>query len=102
MEVTQHELPRYKSHKTVWALKIRAIEPYAIPNGPDAWQLFPEESGYEPVVVSNEWKQKHQPQVGGYWVLYKDGYKSYSPAEPFEKVPNPSDHVRANPNHKRP
>ena len=27
---------------------------------------------------------KHQPTVGGYYVVYKDGYKSFSPADAFE------------------
>ena len=28
---------------------------------------------------------KHNPETGGYLVMYDDGYMSYSPAEPFEK-----------------
>jgi hypothetical protein len=28
---------------------------------------------------------KHKPQVGGYYVLYKDGYASFSPASAFEE-----------------
>jgi hypothetical protein len=27
---------------------------------------------------------KHNPQVGGYYVMYKDGYQSWSPASEFE------------------
>jgi hypothetical protein len=27
---------------------------------------------------------KHKPEVGGYYVVYKDGYRSFSPAEAFE------------------
>jgi hypothetical protein len=27
---------------------------------------------------------KHAPEVGGYYVVYADGYKSYSPAKAFE------------------
>lgn len=27
MEVVTHELPRYRSHKEVWALKIKSIVP---------------------------------------------------------------------------
>jgi hypothetical protein len=27
---------------------------------------------------------KHNPQVGGYFVEYDDGYHSFSPAEAFE------------------
>jgi hypothetical protein len=28
--------------------------------------------------------KKHRPQVGGYYVLYEDGYHSFSPAPAFE------------------
>ena len=31
-----------------------------------------------------EYMTKHAPQVGGYYVLYEDGYASFSPAQPFE------------------
>lgn len=36
------------------------------------------------IKVDFTWHDKHKPQVGGYFVLYPDGYQSYSPAEPFE------------------
>ena len=35
--------------------------------------------------VFKEFMDKHSPQVGGYYVVYKDGYKSYSPAQAFEE-----------------
>jgi len=35
--------------------------------------------------VGKEWIDKHQPKVGGYFVEYEDGYRSYSPADAFEK-----------------
>jgi hypothetical protein len=28
---------------------------------------------------------KHQPEIGGYYVRYKDGYESYSPQKAFEE-----------------
>lgn len=31
-----------------------------------------------------EYMNKHQPQIGGYYVKYADGYESFSPAEAFE------------------
>lgn len=34
--------------------------------------------------MSREWMTKHNPVVGGYLVLYDDGYCSFSPAEAFE------------------
>ena len=43
-----------------------------------------EEEGFGPNQVSKEYMDKHNPQVGGYYVVYQDGYKSFSPAEAFE------------------
>lgn len=34
--------------------------------------------------VDFTWHSKHSPVVGGYFVLYPDGYTSFSPAKPFE------------------
>jgi hypothetical protein len=33
---------------------------------------------------------KHKPQVGGYFVQYRDGYKSFSPAAAFEEGYSPA------------
>ena len=84
------EMPRYKCHKEVWALKIKAIE--QAPANEEApagsggtWLLIPEDAGYGPVRVPHySYYEKHSPQVGGYYVVYDDGYKSYSPAKAFE------------------
>ena len=49
------------------------------------WLLFPEEEGYGPIKVSHYgYYEKHRPEPGGYYVVYDDGYKSYSPAKAFE------------------
>ena len=73
------ELPRYRCHKQVWALKIKAI----IPN-PRGAELHFENDRYCPFEMPAEWADKHQPQTGGYLVVYEGGYRSYSPAEAFE------------------
>lgn len=73
------EMPRYKSHKQVWALKIAAWEPT-----PDGGIITPAEPGYGPVAVDAAYVERHRPQVGGYYVVYDDGYKSWSPAAAFE------------------
>lgn len=93
-------LPRYRSHKEVWALKIKAIEKKlptiaelemmlnsdpSAPNDAVGAIITPEEQGYAPFPVSQSYMRKHDPQVGGYWVIYKDGYTSWSPAEAFEE-----------------
>lgn len=82
MENAQIEMPKYKCFKEVWALKIAGI---SLPQN-DNWdaELSFEEEGYAPILMSKEWLDKHNPCVGGYYVVYKDGYKSYSPPEAFE------------------
>lgn len=86
----QAEMPKYKSHKEVWALKIRKIHL----DHEDARQegretdgsatITPEEKGYAPFKVDRDYLAKHKPTVGGYYVVYADGYKSFSPAKAFE------------------
>lgn len=85
------EMPKYQCHKQVWALKIKAIarKPNPDPTGRIAASSYgatitPSEDGYGAFDVSPEYMDKHQPQVGGYYVVYEDGYKSYSPAAAFE------------------
>ncbi|ROM29302.1 hypothetical protein BK645_10050 [Pseudomonas protegens] len=69
------EMPKYQSHKQVWALKIKAI---------DGRTITPAEEGFGPFSVSAKYLEKHKPQVGGYFVEYEGGYKSFSPADAFE------------------
>jgi hypothetical protein len=78
------EMPKYVSHKEVWALKIRAVYPTGNDEGPTGAQLVPEEKGYAAFQVSQAYLDKHEPVAGGYYVVYQDGYKSFSPAEAFE------------------
>ena len=82
------EMPKYRSHKEVWALKIKSI----VRDGEGENResdgsaiITPEEEGYTPFRVEGDYLHKHKPQVGGYYVVYKDGYKSFSPAEAFEE-----------------
>jgi len=79
------ELPKYQCHKKVWALKIKMITF----NHPDQYsateaEIIPEEEGFAPFVVDQQFLNKHNPKIGGYYVVYDDGYKSFSPAEAFE------------------
>lgn len=85
------EMPRYKSHKTIWALKIKSIVFDADLAREDdnretdgSAMITPEESGYAPFKVNHAYVKKHEPKAGGYYVVYADGYQSWSPAEAFE------------------
>lgn len=74
------EMPRYKCHKEVWALKIKEIV-----DGLDgSARIIPVEDGYASFMVDAEYMNKHDPLVGGYYVVYEGGYRSFSPAEAFE------------------
>lgn len=93
------QLPQYQCHKKVWALKIKAVERHtptiaeleatlnSQSDEDDATgaTITPEDEGYAPFTVSVNYWHKHQPQAGGYYVVYSDGYKSYSPAKAFEE-----------------
>ena len=73
------ELPSYKSHKIVYALKIKVVN---VEDGM-IW-IVPEDDRYAEFQVDSAYYDKHKPQAGGYYVVYEDGYKSWSPAEAFE------------------
>lgn len=76
---TTKPLPLYLCHKKVRALKITII---ATTNG--RVTIVPEDKTYAAFEVTHEWYRRHQPEPGGYYVLYDDGYVSYSPATAFE------------------
>ncbi len=75
------EMPKYDCHKQVWALNIAKIL-FNLDEGTAV--ITPREEGYAAFEVSREYIRKHNPRAGGYYVAYKDGYKSFSPAEAFE------------------
>ena len=75
------EMPRYRCHKEVWALKIAHISYENIATA----TIHPAEEGYAPFEVDADYLKKHRPQSGGYYVVYADGYKSFSPSKAFEE-----------------
>lgn len=84
-------LPLYDCHKQVYALKIKRIGYKSVPTpeaGPDAMGtqaiLEFEDERFAPIEVSADYVAKHDPQAGGYFVIYMDGYRSWSPADAFE------------------
>ena len=81
------EMPRYKCHKEVWALKINKIQ---LADNNEGAELTPEHDGYAPFMVPQDYMDKHKPEVGGYYVVYADGYKSFSPAKAFEDGYSPA------------
>lgn len=79
MQMTKKPLPEYQCFKKVRALKIHSID-----HRDGGTVLVPAEADYPPIEVSPTYMDKHSPQVGGYYVVYADGYTSYSPAKAFE------------------
>lgn len=78
----QTEMPQYLCHKKVWALKITAVDPIAETGG--AKLTVEPADRYAPIEVDQDYVAKHAPFAGGYYVVYEDGYKSFSPAAAFE------------------
>lgn len=80
------ELPQYQCHKKVRALKIVEIRSIQLLSNPpiNAWELLPEDKSYGPIQVHEPFFAKHQPMAPGYYVVYEDGYTSWSPVEAFE------------------
>ncbi len=88
-EVEQIEMPQYTCHKEVRAFRIKDITS-SIPDElldsiPDIQcALLPDDQRLGVVVVDAAYMDKHRPRAGGYYVLYDDGCKSFSPAAGFE------------------
>lgn len=74
------QFPRYRCHKEVYAIKIAQI----VPSLTGAF-IHPQETTVAPFEADHNYLVKHKPEVGGYFVVYDDGYKSYSPAQAFEE-----------------
>jgi len=77
--VNPTDLPLWQCHKVVHAAQITAIG-YSN-NRERALLVF---DGVQRVEVAEAWMIKHSPRVGGYYVLYDDGYDSFSPRAAFE------------------
>lgn len=80
------EMPQYQCHKKVWALKIKSIQADgSAPRGASCSCIVtPEDRDYAPFRVDEDYVLKHNPKAGGYYVVYDDGYTSYSPGAAFE------------------
>lgn len=70
-------MKKFACHKVVEAFKILRIDFLA-----DGRRELIGES--DRVAVGCIWFEKHDPDVGGYFVRYADGYESFSPAAAFE------------------
>lgn len=77
----QCEMPKYTCHKEVWALKIAAAEIHK-----DGSVTIMPAGGYAKLMLPPEWGVRFKPSDTdpGYYVVYQDGFQSWSPSEAFE------------------
>lgn len=68
------QMPKWKCHKVVQALQIQSVDGDAIGFG-EAWPK---------VIADKKMFSRFQPQPGDYYVVYEDGYASFSPKKAFE------------------
>lgn len=68
-------MPKYVSHKTVHALEIAGFE--------FGNRLIFKEEGHPPVDAPNEMWARYTPVEGDFYVVYADGYTSFSPRKAF-------------------
>lgn len=82
IDQTEHDqLPSYTCHKVVRAAKITAKEWDG--NFNQLRLIFGEVDKW--IYVDKKWVERNGPiHVGGYYVVYEDGYRSYSPSKAFE------------------
>lgn len=98
-ENTATPMPQYQCHKKVWALKIKEVVRAPLPTIAELEQILSNdadpmevvggfivpEGQFAPIGVPTKFMDQHKPEAGGYLVFYKDGYRSFSPAEAFEE-----------------
>lgn len=75
------EMPRYVSHKKVWALEIDCVGPQG---NPDKGRIVEfRDKGYAATEIPEDTFLRYQPVPGDFYVVYADGYKSFSPRKAF-------------------
>lgn len=77
----QMEMPRYVSHKKVWALEIATINRTV----PGKVTLSFVDKGYAPLTFdeADPLFVRYSPIQRDFYVVYNDGYKSLSPRKAF-------------------
>lgn len=78
-------LPRYVSHKTVSALEIDTVGLREATEDRAGFmrRLTFRDEGFAPIDVTEEMFGRYVPVPGDFYVVYADGYKSFSPRKAF-------------------
>lgn len=81
--VAMKQMPQYQCHKKVWALKINSFDR----NDDGTAKIGFADEGFAAITVDAEWLLRFKGTGGdlGYYVVYDDGYKSWSPSVPFQE-----------------
>lgn len=75
-------IQKYRCHKEVYAMKIGE---FSAPTADGDVIILPADPhNNRRVVACKAYMDKHRPTIGGYYVMYEDGYESFSPAQAFE------------------
>ncbi len=88
MSETGREMPKYRSVRDVWALKIKEVIRH--PNDPESEEppgatIVPADEGFAPFEVDHLFRSTQNPTPGGYYVVRKDeGLKLFVPGDYFE------------------
>jgi hypothetical protein len=83
------EMPRYKSHKQVWALEIKDVLPLSYEaqletqHTPQPRSVTFVDKGYAPIWCPPDMFSRYMPVSGDFFVQYEDGYKSFSSRKAF-------------------
>jgi hypothetical protein len=76
-------LPEYLCHKKVWALKIEEIrQPVEIAES--EVEIVFADKRYPSIFWDRKFPNTATPEAGWYYVVYTDGFRSFSPTEAFE------------------
>ena len=73
-DVITENLPLYQCHKQVRAVQLTEVR---------GTVLFTAQPGIESFEVTQEFIDRNNPIAGGFYVVYADGYASYSPFDAF-------------------
>ena len=77
MTTTKSQMPEYKCHQKVRALKIKHI-------GQHASGIVLTFEDHDPIKLTDEWQRKHCAWGGGYYVVRDNGESTFIPKERFE------------------
>ncbi len=75
------EMPKYVSHKTVHALELKSVTEVRESGG--ARDLVFVDEGFSPVTKPASLFSRYVPVPGDFYVVYADGYESFSPRKAF-------------------